>query len=221
VTANPTNRLTEIINPRWTGLAIVAATGPSLTADIAEQLRGYNVIAVNDAYKLLPFAPVMYSCDVAWWKHHAGCMGFAGEKWSSHGLNANDKSQIAPKYGLRLVNGIYSKGFSLKNSTIHYGSNSGFQATNLAILFGATLIALVGFDMKIVGGKQHFFGAHPAPLNRVTAFGRFIEAFKIAAKHMPPGVQIVNCTPDSALTCFPYRDLKEVLSDGFEASNAA
>lgn len=212
---------TETIEARWDRqLAIVAATGPSLTPEIAQQCQGHNCIAVNDAYRLLPFAQVMYACDAAWWNVHKGCPDFAGEKWSSHAPGANDKAQVAKQFGLKLIQGIHSRGFSLKSDLIHYGSNSGFQAVNLAILFGATRIVLVGFDMQLVKGRKHFFGPHPAPINRATAFTRFILAFKEARKVMPKGIEIINCTPGSALTVFPFGNLSEVLN-GAQAGNGA
>jgi hypothetical protein len=63
------------IEPRWRGATcIVAATGPSFTAEVAEACRGYPTIAVNDAYRLFPWADILYASDGAW---------FAGERWSS------------------------------------------------------------------------------------------------------------------------------------------
>jgi hypothetical protein len=211
---------TETIEPRWSGLAVVAATGPSLTPEIAEQCRGLNCIAVNDAYRLLPFAPVMYACDASWWQFHKGCPSFAGEKWSSHAPGSNDKEQAAKKFGLRLVRGHKADGFSFRPDMIHYGSNSGFQATNLAILFGATRIALIGFDMQRVDRKQHFFGEHPKPLNKALGFARWLAWFKEAAAMLPSGIEIINCTPGSALTVFPMGNLNEVLN-GAQAGNGA
>jgi hypothetical protein len=211
---------TETIEPRWSGLAVVAATGPSLTPELAEQCRGHNCIAVNDAYRLLPFAPVMYACDASWWDYHKGCPDFAGEKWSSHQRGANDKEQTAKKYGLKLISGLKADGFSFQPDRIHYGSNSGFQAINLALLFGATRIALVGFDMHPVNGKQHFFGLHPKPLQRGMGYGRWIAWFKEAAATMPPWIEIINCTPGSALTAFPFGNLSEVLN-GAQTGNRA
>ena len=109
------------------------------------------MIAVNDAYRLFPDAAVLYACDSEWWDVHGGCPDFAGEKWSSHSVDAgghNDKREVAKKYGLKLVEGRDRDGFSFDPACIHYGSNSGFQAVNLAILFGAKRIVLVGFDMR-------------------------------------------------------------------------
>jgi hypothetical protein len=190
----------------------VAATGPSLTSEVAEACRGWHCVAVNDAYRLLPFADVLYACDANWWEWHAGCPEFAGEKWSSHEPRANEKMAQAERYGLSLVPGRSADGFSLDPGVIHYGSNSGFQAINLAILFGATTIVLVGFDMTAAGRKRHFFGDHPKPLGNAAKYEHFIPAFRRAAKTLPAGIEIINCTPDSALDCFPKMPLSEALN---------
>lgn len=190
---------------------MVAATGPSLTPKVAEAVRGHRCIAVNDAYKLLPFSDVLYACDGSWWNVHAGCPGFAGEKWSSHGTGYNDKLATAQKYGLQLVSGAEKEGFSLEPSLIYYGSNSGFQAVNLAILFGATRIVLVGFDMSVRSGKRHFFGDHPAPLRNSANYANFIRPFERAAKTLPSHITILNATPGSALRCFPMVKLDDAL----------
>ena len=195
---------------RWSQ-CIVAATGPSLTAQVAEQCVGQHVVAVNDAYRLLPWAEVLYACDPDWWDVHHGCPGFAGEKWSSHDPgNNNDKLAIATRYGLRLVGGRDGEGFSLDPSVINYGSNSGFQAINLAILMGAKRILLVGFDMH-TRGPRHFFGDHPEPLSNYMKFETLVPFFSRAAKLLPPSIEIVNCTPGSALDCFPMMALEEAL----------
>lgn len=207
------------IEPRWPGACVVvAASGPSLTSEVAEQCRGVPCLVVNDAYKLMPWAEVLYAADWKWWKHHNGCPDFAGEKWvpKSGSLNSSrDVQKQAAEYGLRLVNGDRSGGFSRNPSLIHYGlqgaCNSGFQAVGLAILFGAARIILVGFDMREVGGKKHFFGSHPKGLNPNQAFSGWIRGFADAVKTIPAGVSVVNATPDSALKCFPMMSLTEAL----------
>lgn len=199
------------IEPRWSA-CVVAASGPSLTADVAASCRGETVLAVNDAYRLFPAAPVLYACDSKWWDVHEGCPGFVGEKWSSHGsAEHNDKTECAVRYDLDLVQGHDREGFSLNHSCIHYGSNSGFQAINLAILFGARRIVLVGFDMSSQG-KSHFFGEHPEGLIRNSSYERFIPQFERAARRLPADIKIINSTPGSALRCFPMMDLEDALS---------
>lgn len=204
----------ERIERRWWGTCVVAASGPSLTPDVAEMCSRVEwVIAVNDAWRALPGgADVLYACDEAWWRHHDGCPGFAGEKWTSHSLSPkNDKTKVADHFGLRVVEGTEKPGFSLDPSVIHYGNNSGFQAVNLAILFGADPIVLVGFDMRAVAGKQHFFGNHKAPLSETGKFAVWIANFTRAAAMLRGSPRIVNATPGSALTCFPMMPLNVAL----------
>jgi hypothetical protein len=194
---------------------VVAATGPSLTPDVADACRGQNIIAVNDAYRLLPFAQMLYACDAKWWEVHKGCPDFQGEKWSSHGLPGrvrhNDKTEVAARYGLHLVAGQDGEEFSLDPEVITYGSNSGFQAINLALLLGAKRIVLVGFNMQAVNGSRHFFGDHGRGLRNTSSYSNFIRAFERAARKLPPEIQIVNATPNTALRCFRMMPLEKAL----------
>jgi len=207
--------LHQKINRRWDGSpCIVAATGPSLTAEVAATCRllDARTIAVNDAYRLLPWADVLYACDAAWWEAHAGCTEFAGEKWSSHQAPLNLKEDTAARFGLDLVSGNDSAGFSTNPHRIHYGGNSGFQAINLAILWGCGPILLVGFDQREVDGKKHFFGDHVGEALTNENPSRFLSAYQLAAKKLPPGVSIINCTPASALKCFRQERLEDALA---------
>jgi hypothetical protein len=203
------------ISKRWNGLCIVAAPGPSLTEEVAEACKGHHVIAVNDAWRVLPFAEVLYAGDSSWWEYHQGVPEFAGEKWSAHGDKAhNDKRHCWLKYGLKLVRGYDRPGFSRDMAAIHYGDNSGFQAVNVAALMLGLVgrIVLVGFDMRMVDGKRHFFGEHPPELRSTQrGYSHWPQKFAEAAKSLPDGLEIVNCTPGSALKCFPMMELSEVL----------
>ncbi len=197
------------ISKRWAE-CVVAATGPSLTPAVADACSGQHVLAVNDAYKLMPYAEVLYACDAEWWAIHEGCAGFKGERWSSHQSSANEKMNVAERYGINLIAGTDGNEFSMDPSFIRYGSNSGFQAINLAILFGAKRIILVGFDMRINGSK-HFFGDHPDPLYNREEFESLVPNFRIAALALPKEISIVNATPGSRLDCFPMLPLEEIL----------
>jgi hypothetical protein len=67
---------------------------------------------------------------------------------------------------------------------------------------------LFGFDMRTVDGRRHFFGDHPDPLNRPTDYRRWFREFDLAAKRLPNTVEIINCTPGSALPSFPRMELR-------------
>lgn len=200
----------EVLQPRWSGLVIVAAPGPSLTKDVAEACRCQRVLAIGEAWQRLPWAEVLYHADFLWWQTYRGCADFKGEKWSTVQAWPTD-GKMAREYGVRLIPGQPTAGFSRSPRQIHYGGyNSGFQGVNLAILWGATEIVLVGFDMR--GVQEHFFKNRPSALQRKKGdCVRFVPYFEQAAKHLPEGVRILNATPGSALKCFPMVRLEDVL----------
>jgi len=205
----------ETITPRWSGTVIVAAPGPSLTLDVAAACSaGRPVLAVGDAWRRLPWADVLYHCDAPWWRHHDGVPEFHGERWTSHDDGTNDKTAIAARYPLRIVEGRAGSTFSRDPSCIHYGNNSGFQAINLAILLGASRIILVGFDMQVRDGQRHFHGDHPAPLRNGSTYREWVPLFRQAARHLAQSadpVEIINATPGSALDCWPVVTIEEAL----------
>lgn len=174
-----------------------------------------RVIAVNDAVYPLWFADMVYAADASWWNEHAGLPGFRGERWSSHGnAQHNDKRQSAERFGLYLIKGVDGEGFSLDPSLIHYGENSGLQAMNIAghAIGWCGLIIGIGFDMRMVNGRRHFFGEHPQGLRATQqGYGRWPAFFAKAAEGLPKDTRIVNCTPGSSLTCFETMDLRQAL----------
>lgn len=203
-------------DPSWRGFCIVAAPGPSLTPAVAEACKGYPTVAVNDACRLFPDADILYACDAEWWHVHCGAPKFSGERWSSQGDRLrDDKREAAAAYDIKLIRGTDQPGFSYRPDLIHYGNNSGYQATNIAghkIGWNGTIV-LVGFDMRRVKGRSHFFGEHPSTLRTTrTGYDKWPKLFAEAAHGLPQTVRIVNCTPDSALTCFPMVELADALS---------
>jgi hypothetical protein len=183
------------------------------------------VLLVQDAYRAIKYADALYGCNPSWWRHHKDCDGFTGEKWTTHHKDCTNNKldpdpelktgqSLADAFGLNVVEGKEAPGFSLDPGMIHYGSNSGFQAINLAILFGSKRIVLVGFDMRCVNGKGHFFGDHPGKelrQNNDDEYRGFIRFFDTAAKLLPPEISIINATPESALTSFPKVALEVAL----------
>ncbi len=94
------------------------------------------------------------------------------------------------------------------------GGNSGFQAINLAAQFGASRILLVGFDMSLARGV-HWHGLHPRGLNNpspanIARWRRVLDA--AAPAYAAAGVEVINCSAESALTAYPKRSLREALA---------
>lgn len=88
--------------------------------------------------------------------------------------------------------------------------NSGAGAIALAALFGATRIALLGYDLQRTGGKVHWHGDHPAGLGNAGSMSKWPAQFgKLAATLR--GIEVINCSRETALTVFPCARLEEVL----------
>lgn len=197
----------------WTGecVAIVGA-GPSAKAVDVEKLKDrIHVIAINESYRLCPWAEILYSADADWWILRAEhTKRFAGIKLALNDPNRNWPGQITiPQAGNIWVNDFLFD----KPGVVGSGGNSGFQMINLAAQFGATGIALVGFDMRANGGV-HWHGLHPPPL-RNPDDGRCLDWRKHldgnAHKLKVRGIDVVNCSPVSALTAFPKISVEQML----------
>ena len=142
----------------------------------------------------------------------------------------------AERYGLNHFgwkDDAEKRGLSDDPSCIALGHGSGFAALNIAYLMGCDPIILLGHDMKypngydgrqkITGGKRHYFGEyHKAiqhwPSVKVGPNGELLGLIQcyvkvsLQIKRGERSVQIINCTPGSALTYFPQMELKEALS---------
>jgi hypothetical protein len=91
------------------------------------------------------------------------------------------------------------------------GRNSGYQAINLAVHLGAAQIILLGYDMQFGRrGEHHWFGPHPSRVPPPVDL--FLRHFPTLVKPLQQrGVSVVNCSPSTALTCFPRRPLRDEL----------
>lgn len=183
---------------------VIAASGPSLTAEQIEAVRGYPLIAINTTFRLAPHANMVYGADWAWWRVHQAEV----EKTQALRVTQSvDAFGGKPPAGLLVLQSVGKRGFSVEPDVIHQGGNSGYQAANIAFLAGASRILLIGFDMK-AGLKKHWHGDHPPECNKSSNYGSFIQSFRTIEED----VEIINCTPGSALDAFPKRDLSECLS---------
>ncbi len=200
---------------------MVVATGPSLSKADAERVSrarkarpdNLRVLVVNDAYRLIPSADVLYACDAKWWRAHEGVTGFAGERWTQD-VGA-EQDLVVQRFALRCVKSVAGDVPSFSGVRIAQGLNSGFQAVNFAAGRGSTRIVLLGFDMGVgPDARKHFFGDHAEPkLNENSPYDLFIKALtKAAPVYAQRGVVILNATRRSALKCFRAANLEDELA---------
>lgn len=218
----------------WPGETVaLIASGPSLTEDQVLMLRGrVPVIVVNDSYLMAPWADIHYFADAKWYEWHRNYESpaqhlFGRERALAlfHGFQGarvtieNHQAKIrAHEPGVKVVrNDNHApdcpkppEGLCLKPDGVRTGSNSGYQALNLAVHTGAKRLLLLGYDMRESDGRTHWFGDHP---RKTSSAEQFVPAFRTLVEPLRKlGIEVVNCTPGSALDCFPKRALEETLS---------
>lgn len=206
----------------WSGATVVCiASGPSLHADdlalIAQaQATGLcKVACVNSSFTFAPFADLLYAGDMCWWKHYAQQVAkgkwqeFAGEKWTT-------SKAAAERFKLHHVNGWHGHGHGLSvlPGRINLGGNGGYATVGLAYDRGASRILLTGYDMQRTKNRTHCHGDHPQPLRNPPSslFPVWVKRFsKLARGLEKAGVEVLNCTRESALQCFPRVSIEEAL----------
>jgi len=180
---------------------IICASGASLTKKDVNYCKGKGkVIVINNTYKLAPWAYMLYACDLTWWNHYPEALKFKGRKAS---IQYNHPDVELWPHDNRF-NG-------LGEEILHTGGNSGYQAINLAYIEGAERIVLLGYDMQNTDGKSHWHGDHEKGLNQQTCFHGWIGHFNILAQALDKkGVEVINATRKTALTCFKRKNLYDI-----------
>lgn len=193
------------------GPAFILGGGASLTGFDASILRGKGrIIAIKEAgLTMAPGADVLYWAD-KWWLE--GRPGFEG--------NLSRLRLHKGKYKVCRFEPKDSGGHDIKvlpqdkkvalstDPTKLAGLDAGAACINLAYLFGASSIVLLGFDMQ--GGN---WDGRPRKAETNDRYRkRFMPMIeKMAGPLRAAGVDILNATPDSALDCFPKVPLAEIL----------
>ncbi len=161
---------------------------------------------INSTWEMVPCADVLYACDWQWWdRYHTQTATFRGERWT-----CNDRAAV--EFGLSHVEPIHGSEYKFRENTVHAGSNSGYQAIQLAAMFGAQRIVLLGFDFQRTGGVTHWHGDHPAGFANGGDYKAWSQQMLLLAKDLNRrGVEVINCSRVSALECFKKEPLESIL----------
>jgi hypothetical protein len=181
--------------------------GPSLTAEDVAAVRGQRTIAINDAYRLAPWADVLYAADRSWIDAHDGVPGFAGMKYS---IASHDPT---PRPDWTVLQNTGIEGLERDPSGLRTGFNGGYQAINLAVHLGAARILLLGYDLgPDAERREHWF--EDQPVRTVSPYPQMREAFQtLVLPLIACGVSVVNCSRRTALAAFACARLAEELRE--------
>lgn len=192
--------------------AIVIGTGPSLAGQ-AEQIRRLKaagqvvLFGINNTYEDFELDEWI-ACDDPnkpnSWHSHYGIARGEFRKWHW------DK-EYCEQVGYEYIEGRWVDGLSLDPQYISYNHSSGAQALNLAVLMGCEPIYLAGFDMNYTGPQRHYFsglsdqaGEYPQQIRKNCNFGGLLNCYEQMRPQLDQLPEIVNITPTSALTVFPF-----------------
>jgi hypothetical protein len=192
------------------------ASGPSLTQEVASRIRGRRTIVVNTSVNLAPWADVLYFTDSGWYEPRRELVaGFAGMVVS---MSRTAKRELPDKV-MRIqgigdpTTGIAGHFLPLGTAGIRQGRSSGHTAVSLVIALGASRVILVGYDMRVVDGREHHHSEYAGPRDLDQYAREFVPAFNgWNADALRVGVEILNATPLSAVHEFPMISLDEALS---------
>lgn len=207
----------------WGGeTAFIIGGGPSLTrlghdAVLAEIEGRHPVIAINNGYEIAPWADVLWWSDARWlednWHdlhRHRGWCKATRQRASLRGVKRRDIP--AWMKWVRHLRCRPEAGLSLEPDTI-CGRHGGHHAINLAVLFGAKRVVLLGFDLheREPGGfNWHRKHKRPTPAHNYGSVYR-ADLEKTAPILRKQGIEVLNANPGSALRCFPFIDPRELL----------
>lgn len=209
----------------WPGETFVCiASGPSLTAEDVNFVRGKaRVIVVNASYALAPWADVLHCADAGpfkwyWAKGPKGYESLTMEAFQGLKFSLTDRSRRF--HGVKILGRGPSDGLSLDPRRICLAGNSGYQAINIAVLMGASRILLLGYDMGCGPNNQRHWHAHHPNRNQHTyrtwqrCFPALVEPLK------KTGVEVINCSRETRIECFPRMSIHEALPAPAEAAVA-
>lgn len=154
---------------------------------------------------------VHIACNPEWWDmYYSDIRHYRCSKWTWD-------ETTAKRYGINHIKGKWADGLSTDPWCIHYHHGSGPQMVNLALHYGVKTMVLLGWDMRYPPrGNRHYFGEYPKELQhwpKTGPNGEFTGLIKEMETIKPTdyGIEIINCTPESALTCFPMMTLADFL----------
>lgn len=198
--------------------AVVIAAGPSLTREDVEIVRAsreadrIRVVSVSNAWKLCsPWADVYFAGDRRYWIEYMQPMLRAGVPKDRIATCCNVTAKLEQVRYHRAANRP-----GLGTHELHTGGNSGWMGLNLAFLYGARRIFLLGFDMQLgPADEKHFDGAHPRRCDVPLNFSEWLHRMRKAAPELEQrGCRVINCSRRTAIDCFPRSTVEAELLPG-------
>jgi len=195
-------------------------TSPTIYSPYMEALHSKHVIGINVAYLIGEWIDMVFFGDNKFFLRHKERLAlWPGLKVSCHsGIEKYPWVKYLPRDTTR------PRGISSNPKTVSWNANSGASAISVAANAGAKRIILLGFDMTTnVQGDRHWhtlYKSNPSPgvgraknSKKHLPFDTHLRGFPdIARDAKVRRIEIINASPDSAITVFPKCNISDLLN---------
>lgn len=192
---------------RWAGSDVfIIGGGPSLRSFDFGRLRDKHTIGCNSAFLL-----GAELCNVCFFSDEQFFVKYADQLEQFAGPVVTHCEEMPWNHPWLLK--MERREGGLHRDAIGYGYNSGCSAVNLALLFGARRVILLGFDCQLGAQGQTHWHNRAMEQTHPDIFPKFMEGWRMIARTLPdvfPGCEVLNTAP-STIDCFPFININEVL----------
>ena len=205
----PHKNSNNLVQKIWNNESVyLIGGGPSLKNFDWNKLKDKHIIAINKAFKVIPWAEVLYWTDARFYR------------WFKSDIDSLDCLKVTCRNAPQLKDDIVLLTVSGKNGIdkrpnfIRAGNNSGFAAINLAYHLGAKRIYLLGYDMASSDKATHWHNGydnrHDHNIYKRNMISNFDGIYEILKTE---NIEIWNANPNSQLTSIPKCTLEAALND--------
>jgi hypothetical protein len=166
-------------------------------------------VVVNTTFRLAPWADALVAVDESWWKAYGAEVDttFTGERWTT-------SAAARDKYGINWMRHSRDEGLTKNIGAVNGGGNSGQAAVQMAYLWGASTIVLLGYDMQRTGGRAHWHPDHKGGMANGGNFVKWAQRMDRTITDLAHvGVEVINCTSQTAIRAARRCDLQQALAE--------
>lgn len=192
---------------------------PSIYSSYMQAIHNKHVIGINMSFLFGPWVDIVFFGDKRWYLANRNELAnFNGLKITCHPHLNNHEARSQNIKHLQRDNNK-PRGISTHKYAVSWNANSGAAAISVAANAGAKRIILVGFDMSLSADNknQHWHNMYKnnnkIPEQKKLPFHRHLIGFaQIASDAKKRNIEIINASPNSKITQFKKRTVKELLN---------
>jgi hypothetical protein len=187
-------------------LIFVLGNGPSLAlaTRYRRELEAITTIGVNRVYKLLSPTYLLFLDRVLWGTDSEEILACGSLVLCPRRLRLPYFTRFG-RYHAKSREDVLSERWQ---DGLYWSRSSSVAALNLACLFGATGIALLGVDLR---DRSHFYSGRGRNRPFLHADEILEDLWWMSRKMLEKGIRLWNCSPDSAVRGFEKVELSALL----------